>query len=260
MKRSENGITIIALAVIIAVILMISGVAIYQGLASYRESKKLVFVADLELIQRKVNELYAKGESVYESLGDTISPSMRDKMINEMNISETIVDDFRYFSAGDLKDIGVDGTSRENIVINFKTRDVYDLDGIYVDGITYYRREDMPGASWNVEYNPSGLGEITFNLTSEKIDLERYKISVINIIYGGKSKEGTIYYKLDTDTGWRKAQSEDFIVLREGTYEVKIIDKSGLESEIKEITVGTNNLASDEIPIYTQEQLAKICA
>ena len=51
-------------------------------------------------------------------------------------------------------------------------------------------------------------------------------------------RHGTIYYKLNTDTSWKTAQNSEFTVQKEGTYQVKIIDKSGKESYVKDILVG----------------------
>lgn len=244
----------------IAVILLVSGVAIYQGIASYRESRKVTFLAEMEMIQRRVNEVYAEeqlvvsgtgGNADFSAYGQTVSQDVKNRItaltqeegLQGKEYLEDIItnkiDSFRYFDNTDLvNSLKIEGVNKDReVIINFSTRDVIDIKGVKdADGNIYYRTEDMPGGSRNIDYSLE-QGDITFALEEREIDLGRFKITVTNIMYGDKANTGTVYYKMNTDTVWNKTQSNEFIVEEIGNYEVKIVDKSGLESAVQSIDI-----------------------
>ena len=259
--RNEKGITIIALAVIIAVIIIISGAAIYKGVESYREAEKLTFGAELEMIQKKVNETYEK----FNMTNGVVLDNLPGQKISELS-SETKnkiellgigdLSHCRYFNKDTLEDIGVTGIKRE-IIVDWATRNVFDIKGITIGGIRYHKKGELTGWSNNVEYINKNTEAPEFNL--EKIKLEPYKnkIKVKDVEYKGNAKAGNIYYKHKNDNTWKtltgnEIVNNEVIVLDAGIYQFKIIDSAGNSTEIKEIEITMENapeLVQGMIPI-----------
>ena len=60
MKKNENGVTLIALAIMVIVMLMIASVTVYSGVISIQESKQKRIKIELETVQHAVLENYTK--------------------------------------------------------------------------------------------------------------------------------------------------------------------------------------------------------
>ena len=60
----EKGITLVALAVTIIVLLILAGVSVKVGLSSIRESKSTAMLSEVEMVQHAVLEAYTK-EATY---------------------------------------------------------------------------------------------------------------------------------------------------------------------------------------------------
>ena len=60
MKKNEKGITLIALAVMMIVMVIILSITTYSGISSVKESSRKKLTSELEIVQHAVLEVYTK--------------------------------------------------------------------------------------------------------------------------------------------------------------------------------------------------------
>lgn len=74
-KKSQKGITIIALVLTIIILLILASVATYTGIESYDRAEQIKFVSQMQLIQTKVDEVVQKND--FASLGDALNEKQK---------------------------------------------------------------------------------------------------------------------------------------------------------------------------------------
>lgn len=156
MLQKESGITLITLVVTIIVLIFLAGIATSSGINTIRGANKTAFISELEMIQAKVNSIYEKINSssddaqYYNSIGQPLSVVQTDKLSEVFK--DTSQDGFKYYGSADLEKLGLDDIKQE-VLINFNTREVISLTGFEIDGVTYYKLKDIPNyTGYNVEY------------------------------------------------------------------------------------------------------------
>lgn len=164
--RDNKGITLIALAVMIIVTTILAAVTTTAGLEVIKESRYSRTIAEMKLIQTKVNELYEEYDEdkiLLIDYGTDISTtnSTTQEKINTAyasvySINQEIGDkiNFRYYSADYIKNtFNLDGIEGEYI-INILTRAVININGIEKDDEVVYSLEEIEGEQFNVNYKP----------------------------------------------------------------------------------------------------------
>lgn len=248
--KSKNGVTLIALATIVIVLSILAGTAVYSGVETLREQKLVRFATELDIIQSKVNliheSLINKDGSYNDEfylIGIDIS-SLDQSKIDKINqiLGGNKYTDYRFFNKSKIKsDLGLDGIDQE-IVINFKTRDVVSITGIR-KGNNIYRRLSEVSEKYNVTYIDRNVGQITFDVDIKKVD-SFWKIDVLNVKYPGNVNKGTLYYKQSTKTNWIVCNGFSFILDTGGSYILRIIDSAGNEA-IRQITLEADSSKKD---------------
>lgn len=154
MKERENGVTLVALAITIIVLLIVAGIAVYQGASIVQSSKLQSLKTNLLLIQAKV-QIYAeqanfagnndglKGSvlTAEKVLGGTVLPANEEKV--------------RSLSKQDLTDMGLDSIDEEDgdFIADYRDNEVY-----YVEG--YQTKKDQDG-NQNTYYKASEIVQLT---------------------------------------------------------------------------------------------------
>ena len=139
--RNNKGITLIALIITIILMLILTGVGVSSGIESYKNAQVSKFVAQMQLIQEKV-------DSIDENTGGTLGTELDDKVkskvqniISSENLFSKELIDWRYL---DTKDLQLEDI-QDNLFINFKTREVISTTGIYYNGKKHYTQYSLPG-------------------------------------------------------------------------------------------------------------------
>ena len=110
--KSENGITLISLAITIMIIIILAGVAIYTGKSAIDSSQVAKFTADMKLIQSQVNTIYEEiklGDTSYYNTGraiDSLTVQTKTRVDTAMYAEGLDISnktDFRYFNESDLE-------------------------------------------------------------------------------------------------------------------------------------------------------------
>lgn len=152
MKKYQKGVTLIALAVMVIVILMIATTTIYSGVISIQESKQKRISIELETVQHAVLENYTKykvlndeqylvGEPV-DSLRDASISHFEYKLENKTNaFAENASKVEKYYKLrdeGHFKALGLDDVMFQYIVC-YKTGEVMNTEvKNYIDGEYVY--------------------------------------------------------------------------------------------------------------------------
>lgn len=261
MFSSNKGITLVALAITIIMLAILTSVTINVGTGTYREMQLQGYVAKMNMIQSRVNVISQKienGDTSYNDVGEDIS-SLSQTQKNKINtiLNGTSSDGFKYYNQSSLKELGLDKID-EDVIINLNTRIIYSIIGIKYEGTMYYNQYNLPNGVQVVEY--SGIQTVAPQFTLEKDNYGlNVNVNITNIIYDEQINGSEIYYGevVDSTTTpvtvsyWQRVNGTSFNVTKTATYAVKLIDKNNGET-IKTIDVVTCNspeLTSGMVPV-----------
>lgn len=204
-ENMESGVTLVALAVTIIVIIIIAGIATSAGVDNIRNSKRVAFITELEMIQEKVNTIYEKRKlnkediTYYNTLGQDVS------VIETGKLSEILKGNsekgYRYFSKENLSKLDLENIEQD-VMINFDTRDVASVDGFLIDGKMCYRLSDIPSyQGQNIEYVDKNVNNPTFDVDVTRLS-DKWQVVIKNIENPNQVYGGTLSYKLQTSQNW----------------------------------------------------------
>ena len=264
MKKSNNkGITLVALVITIIVLLILSSIATYSGLNVVKSSKLTVFTTEMKIMQTKVNEIYQKykdgnsieidgttyyGEnkksensnSTILDIGQTLDSvsTQANKVFTESASGITNKDGYKYWNNELVKKLGIEGVDGD-FFVNVEKRSIVNYDGFTYEGKDYYTLNQLPSNLYNVDYENKNDGKPTFDITSEKISANKWKITISNIQYtGGYIDKWYVKYKKQEQEGWQTSEDMSFIISEKGTYTIKI-ENENISSEEKTLTIGS---------------------
>lgn len=220
-----------SLVITIIVMIILASVTTVAGLESIKIAKKTTFITELEMVQSKVNTIYEKRKlntsdvTYYDSLGQDISVVDQEKLITILK--DVSIEEFRYFSREDLKKLELENIEQD-VLIDYDTRAVYSYQGINIDGITYYRLQDIPDyTGYNVEYENSNDQAPSF-LVDVTEETDNWRISLKDIVYNSNVSGGTVSHKLFSKTNWiLDGEKTSFIVYEPGLYDIRLTDRAG---------------------------------
>ena len=237
--NNQKGITIITLVITIVLLLIITSVVSYNSLETLEETRKTAFISELEIVQAKVNTIHEKMKTntkdleYYNNTGQDITNVSGEKLTNVLGGNSK--DGFRYFNSEDLKNLGLDNIKQE-VIINYNTREVISLTGIKVKGQTYYKLKDIPGyTAYNVEYIDKTVSNPSFKIEKTKIEENVYRFTLRDIKLNDYTGIGEVRYKLHNSTNWiSNGQDYTFTVENPGIYDIKLTNKSGKSTVLQE--------------------------
>lgn len=251
--KDNKGITLVALIITIIIMLILVGVTTYTGIDSYRNAEVTKFVAEMQLIQGKVDEISIEDTI---NIGNNVSPAQQ-TVINTAYSNEeiTTTTGYKYFSPSDLLNSfdGLDSIE-DGIMINFTTREVISEVGVEYKGKTYYTQYKLPGGQAVNNNTVSYTRDLTENITYDvTIDGLNATISISTQI-----SNCTLRYKEENDEYWtivtnhtEKGKAYTFIISKTGNYTLQIQDNTDNSIESDQLVLKlTNKPRTDESLIY----------
>lgn len=262
--KSEKGITLVALIIIVAVLLIIATVSIYNGTDAVNSTLLNGFYTQLEIVQERVDDVSSTNESYIDEnnnviyikeAGQNLTEEQKNKLQNILISKEItyadIIDNFRYFTIQDINNILDLEEVDYNLFINFENRIIVAEDGITIDDTTYYMLENT---KYFVKTDTlKNVGTIESLIYGEpiKYSSDTYKVTISpgNTI-GDLDETGYIRYKETTSNYW-EITNEDYIII-ESDIEYNIVymdlNKNSIERTIKieYKKDGDGNLIQDE--------------
>ncbi len=254
MKR-ENGITLISLVVTIILITIIASVGISTGIDSINKAKVTKFNTELKIIHARVNELVEEMKlEELNKLGYSIPVNKQDKV--NIALGGKSSTGFRYFNRTGLESIRIANIDRE-VLINFATKEVVDLEGIEDDGTKIYRLRDWQ----NTVHQDKNTEPPTFSLSKKVYGLNA-TIFVENIQYKGNVARGTISYCLlngGEEGKWRQASGTEIPVTVSGNYKVRVTDAAGNKKDktVEVVLANKPKLDTGMTPVVYDETAGK---
>ena len=204
-KNHESGITLVALAITIIVLIIITGVAVSTGVESIRNSKKTSFTTELEMIQQKVDIIYEQRRlnkediTFYDVLGQDVSVLGNEKLSSLLNGNSG--EGYRYFAKEDLNKLDLENIEQD-VIINFTSRDVASVTGLLIDGKMCYRLADIPSyQGQNIEYTNKNIHAPTFEVNITRLS-ETWQVALKNVNNQNQVYGGELRYKLQGDENW----------------------------------------------------------
>lgn len=145
MIQSSKGITIVALILTIAVLMILASVTIYAGDNIIKQAKLQNINTNMMLIQAKVKTIseqakFNKDTSNYK--GNMISSVIGNKKIDNLVSNGIIEDVTKYYllSQNDLNSMGLEKINIEDgYIINYETEEIIYVKGFQNHGEVYYK-------------------------------------------------------------------------------------------------------------------------
>lgn len=244
----EKGITLTVLILIIIVTFILAGVAIQSGTESLDSTRLKGFYMQLEIIQKRVDDIAATNESYKDAGGNTVY--LKDKGVQVttqqieflsdvlIGLSEDDAKNFRYFTIEALEN-DLDLLHMEyNVFINFEDRIVVAEEGIIADGVQYYVLENTNYfVEQNEDKNVQTIQNLSYQVTAYGTDKYKVVISPENYNIGDLTENGYVRYK-KTDTKYWETSDNTQIILEFGIeYNIVYIDSNSNTSGEKKIKV-----------------------
>ena len=224
--NDAKGITLVSLAITIAVLLILASVATYSGVNILRQSKLNKFTTEMKLMQTEVNDLYDRyknGEDVL-SLGKDLTE--QEEQVNKVFTNEAsgIIDTtgYRYYDKETLDNLAIDGVDGE-FFVNVQKRSVVSYEGIKYEGVTYYTLAQLPNGLYNVDYDDKNTEKPTFDVATT-VNNDKYTITVSNIQYNGYIEKWQVKYQKEGQADWLTSEDLSFQVESSGKYSVMLVN------------------------------------
>lgn len=245
----ENGITLVGLIITVVVMLIIAGVSIYNGTESLNSTRLRGFYTQLEIVQKRVDDIAATNEmyinkdgheiNIKES-GQSLTQNQKQKLQNilqaeKVDINNVNLEEFRYFTIQDLEEILDIREIEYNLFINFSKRLIVAEDGIVIDEKTYYILENsIYFTELNSQKNIGLIKSLKYSKPIKYID-DTYKVTITpDEVEGNLSKDGYIKYKLTTTKYWETSKDLTIVMEKDVEYNIKYIDdNNNIERIIK---------------------------
>lgn len=209
MIKSEKGITLLSLVIVIALMTIISSTVVYMSLDRFEINNLRKMFIDIELLQDKVSNYYLK----YGAL-----PILRDPNNTEieygkqnLNFNTNSADDDAYYildleaMEGISLNYGKEGfkhpnTSKDIYIINRKSHTIYYVRGVELDGDKYYT-------------------SILYDSNKDTIPPSSPQI---NIISGRKNDKGKYITAVEIEIipgkdAWSGVKQTEVIIIKDGT-------------------------------------------
>lgn len=251
--KSQNGVTIVALVIIVSVMLILAAVSIETGTESLDNTRLQGFYAQLEIIQKRVDDIAATNESYTDANGNVLYLREQGKALTSSQQSSlqsiiqqeglTIpVNNFRYFTAQDLQNV-LDLLNLEyNVFIDFENRVVVAEEGIKIGDKTYSVLENT---TYFVKQNAVDKNKGTIQSLSYQVTAygDKYKVIVTpsNTI-GDLQGTGYVKYKKTTAKYWENSTNTEMIVEKDVQYNLVYADSNNNSIEkIIEVNINSSN-------------------
>lgn len=270
--KNENGVTMVSLVVTIILMVILASVTTYSGIESYKDMKKENYIAQLKVIQEKVNLIadeyqnwegkssdtninnyLGTGVEGYSGLGFSKITDGETTLIKLIEEASDSKENYYYFSTDNIKNqLGIKGFEKSgmSVAVNFGSRNVIEKKGIKQDNVEYHSLKDFgiqansndAVANGNADYEIEP--EIkNYGLTAKVIlNVKKAKKDGQDITIGGfeykKKSEGST----DDNSAWKSVEEKydgkyAFTVTESGTYVARVKGTTGGSGETDSITV-----------------------
>lgn len=233
--KGQKGITLIALVITIVVLLIIASISITSGTESIDKTRLQGFYTQLEIVQKRVddiattnenyidsegNAIYLKEQGTdYENLGEDQQNTLKAIIQSEGTDLNLRVENFRYFTSEQLNSILDLSDVEYNVFIDFNNRVVIAENGITANGVTYHMlKNSIYYAEQNTNKNVGTIESLNYTIVKYG---DNYKITVIpSNSVGDLQIGGTLKYKKTTSKYWETSTNLEMIISQLADYNI----------------------------------------
>ena len=262
--KSEKGITLAVLIITIILMVILASVSISIGTDSLDSTRLKGFYTQLEIIQKRVDDIASTNESYIDKNGDTkylkeqglsynkLKDVQKDNLQDILqieNLTTIPITNFRYFTSEQLDSILDLSEIDYNVFIDFDNRIIIAEEGIEIKENTYYMLEN---SVYYPTYDKDKDKPVLDSLKCDEVKkygTNKYKIPVTPVYSTSNNAEGYIKYKKTTTKYWETSNNLEMVIEELGDYVIIYQDLYG-NSVTKKITVAAdedNNVTVTEI-------------
>ena len=253
-RKSEKGVTLVALVTTIILLLILSTIGVTSGKSTIEFSNFNKLKNQLTVLQTKVNELNQQNKTdIGQEIGDNQKLILNNEIVSNIIYKDkteeeknTIEAGFRLLNGNQIKDqLGLDGY-KGNYLINVEYRYVVLCEGLEYNGITYYMIDQMEDGLYNVEYHNknSDSGSFEVNIIAEG---DKCKVEITDINYDGYVSDWQVKYKLSTNSQWNTSDDLNFYVRQQGVYDIKVVHGDEIELGKKTQAIVFSDVLTDTV-------------
>lgn len=266
--KDIKGITLIALIITVIIMLILVSTITYTGLNTYKNTKVSEFVFQMQLIQAKIDELFKKGEidiiiQELEKPGDK-EQSIISTAFSNKEISSNDMDSYRVLTKEQILEILDVDDMQNSIIVNIKTREILDSNGIEYNGKKYYTQYNLPNGQIleNKANSSRELGDFT-------VETQLNGLNCNVIIKDLNATNATLSLKENNTeeviiTSYTETKKEYTTnISKSGTYSFILRDNTNPESYVeKQITVKVTNKPKTNLDLepYNYTESSKLWA
>lgn len=241
--QKNHGITLVSLVITIIVLLILASVATYSGLNVVNSSKLTAFTTELKIMQTQVNAIYEEDSG--KQIGEEITGDIQiqaNKIFTESESGIVSQEGYRYWSQDLIKELGIEGVEQD-FFVNLEKRSVVSYQGLKYEGKTYYTLNQVPNGLYNVEYIEPTEEKPTFEINSECIGINKWRITISNIQYDGYIDKWQVKYQLEGQDYWNTSKDLSFTVNKNGNYKIQVLNGNIVSGEqVKYLGYAQNGL------------------
>ncbi len=239
--KDNKGITLIALIITIIIMLILISVTTYTGLSTYNSTKVDKFVDEMQLLQSKIDDLVAsmtKEELANLNLASVSTQEQKNALSSAFSNGEIKSKEetaYKVFSTNNILNILNVENVKNDIMVNFETREIVSVGGVKYDGKKYYTQYKLPHGQTLTEGTEftRDIGEFTVNLSIDGInsEIEVSNISITNGTLSYQEQNGTYWTVITNYT--QKNESYRISLLKSGNYIFRVQDNNSLDNKVE---------------------------
>lgn len=249
-NKNDKGITLIALVVTIIILLILASVTTYSGIDAYKRAKVTNFVTQMQLLQAKIDDLVSsKTEEELNNIElQTVTTQEQIKAItNAFKQEEIAVADtskYKVFTKDKVLEILDIDDIKNDILVNFETREIVSIEGIEYEGSIYYTQYKLPGGQNIINNSIENQRDLTF-----EIELETNGLNATITIIDLEIENATLIYSEKNSENWKtvtnctkNGEIYTIQISKTGDYIIKISDNTNKENyEEKDVAITLTN-------------------
>lgn len=238
-KTNNKGITLVILIITIILMLILVSVTTYSGINSYKNMQVTKFVTQMQLIQTKINELVEEEKT--DNLGIAITEIQKNILDLAYANSEVqsntneYKSNYIFFSRENLKEQLDLADIEDDVLVNFKTREVVSINGVEYEGKKYYTQYKLPNGESLIN------NETTTRTISFEVEVSVNGLNATATLNNISINNGTLSYS-ETDTegnsiNWQtitnyteKDETYTVNISKSGNYTFRLQDNTNLEN------------------------------
>ena len=243
--KTEKGITLVVLIITVIVMLILTTISVQIGLQSLDSTRLQGFYTQLEIVQKRIDDISTTNESYVDSEGNIIYLKNEGRFLTNnqkiflQNIiqSENLdvnIENFKYFTVGDLESILEISEIEYNLFIDFNSRVIIAENGIQIGNTTYYLLKNATYfVNQNTDKNIGIIQSLSYKVTP--YGTSKYKIVVTpSNTVGDVGGTGYVKYKKINTKYWEVSDNTEIILEASEEYNIVFTDanKNSIEKTI----------------------------